>query len=170
MARATATLEGVIRELYPELDFQKLILPYVQKLVMQRLDISRAGPEAMSLILGLQTFVNEVPSQINQLLVDLSTGRFQVSVQGESFEELANASRTHSVRTLLAVLSGALILGAAVTIAPFKWVIPHTKIPVAPILLVLGLCGTLSGLFLTFLFPSGFRKIRLSKFLFWRRK
>ena len=170
LARATATLEGVIRELYPELDFQQLILPYVQRVVMKRLDLSRAGPEAMTLILGLQAFVNEVPSQMNQLLVDLSTGRFQVSVQGEAVNEVASAARTHGVRLVLSVLSASLILGTAITLAPFKFVIPRTQIPLVPVLLVLGLFVTGSGLGLSFLFPKGFQKIRLTRFLFWRRR
>jgi ubiquinone biosynthesis protein len=142
----------------------------VQRVVMKRLDLSRAGPEAMTLILGLQAFVNEVPSQMNQLLVDLSTGRFQVSVQGEAVNEVASAARTHGVRLVLSVLSASLILGTAITLAPFKFVIPRTQIPLVPVLLVLGLFVTGSGLGLSFLFPKGFQKIRLTRFLFWRRR
>ena len=31
-------LEGIVRELYPDLDFQEVIYPYVQKLLLQRFD------------------------------------------------------------------------------------------------------------------------------------
>jgi predicted unusual protein kinase regulating ubiquinone biosynthesis (AarF/ABC1/UbiB family) len=48
LARATATLEGVVREVYPAFDVQALILPYVKKLLLRRFDLERAGPEAMS--------------------------------------------------------------------------------------------------------------------------
>jgi hypothetical protein len=148
---------------------QELILPYVQKLVMRRLDLSQAGPEAMSLILGLQTFVNEVPSQMNQLLSDLSTGRFMVSARGEALDELATAGRVHSVRTVLAILGGALLIGAAITAAPFSTEWAPYGVPVLPVLFLLALGAALTGLTVTFLFPKGLRKIRLSRFLFWRR-
>lgn len=167
LARATATLEGIVRHLYPDLDFQALILPYVQKLIVRRFDVSRAGPEAMSLFLGLQDFVNEVPSQINQLLLDLSAGRFRVGVQGEAIEELALVGRVHSVRTVLALLAGALILAVAITIAPFQLAV--FGVPIAPIIFLLFLFGALWAITITFVFPKGLRKIKLSKLMFWRR-
>ncbi|MBX3469520.1 MAG: AarF/ABC1/UbiB kinase family protein [Planctomycetes bacterium] len=167
LARATATLEGIVRFLYPDLDFQALILPYVQRLVWRRFDLSRAGPEAMSLFLGMQDFVNEVPSQINQLLLDLSSGRFRVGLQGEALEELALVGRLHSARTALSVLAGALVLAAAITIAPFQYEVFH--VPVAPVLLLLASFGAFWALVMTFVFPKGFRKISVAKMMFWRR-
>lgn len=167
LARATATLEGIVRHLYPELDVQALILPYVQKLVLQRMDWTRAGPEAMSLVLGLQTFVNEVPGQLNQLLHDLSAGRFQVGIQGEPLADLDTTGRMHSVRTVQAILAGALLVAAAITLAPFKYTV--YQVPVVPVLAILGALWSLSALTLTFVFPKGLRKIRLSRFMFWRR-
>lgn len=170
LARATATLEGIVRELYPELDFQALVLPYVQRLILKRFDPSRAGPEAMALLLGLQDFVNEVPGQINQLLVDLSTGRFRVGLQGEALEEMTGAGRVHGTRVTLAVLAAGLMLSAAVTLAPFRYTVTPYEVPVVPLLALLLCLGALWALSLTFLFPKGLRKIRLSSFLFWRRR
>lgn len=169
LARATATVEGIVRHLYPDLNFQQLILPYVQKLILKRFDLSRAGPEAVTLLLGMQDFVNEVPGQINQLLLDLSGGRFRVGLQGEALEDLAMVGRVHSTRTILAILAGALLLGVAVTVAPFarEWTVG--PVPVVPVVLALALVGTLAGITVTFVFPKGLRKIRLSSFLFWRR-
>ncbi len=167
LARATATLEGIVRHLYPDLDVQALILPYVQQLIMQRLDWTRAGPEAMSLILGLQAFVNEVPGQLNQLLHDLSAGRFQVGVRGEALDELTTAGRVHGVRLVLMVQAAALIVAAAITIAPFQYTL--YDIPVAPVIALLAAGATLWALTLTFVFPKGLRKIRISRFMFWKR-
>ncbi len=167
LARATATLEGIVRYLYPDLDFQALILPYVQRLVWRRFDLSRAGPEAMSLFLGMQDFVNEVPGQINQLLLDLSAGRFRVGLQGEALDELASVGRLHSTRTVLGALAAALVVGAAITVAPFQYEVLH--VPVAPVLLLLGFFMTLGALTLTWVFPKGPRKIRLTRLMFWRR-
>jgi ubiquinone biosynthesis protein len=169
LARATATLEGIVRYLYPDLDFQALILPYVQRLVWRRFDLSRAGPEAMSLFLGMQDFVNEVPGQINQLLLDLSAGRFRVGLQGEALDELAFVGRLHSTRTVLAVMAGAFVLAAAITLAPFSTRYELLQVPIVPLLFVLGSFGIFWALTLTFMFPKGLRKIRLSRLMFWKR-
>ena len=171
LARATATLEGIVRDLYPELDFQAEIQPYVQRLILQRFDLTRAGPEVFGLLLGLQSFTTEVPAQMNQLLADLSAGRFEVGLKGEALEELSTVGRVHSVRTLLGLLTGAWILAAAITLTPFSKELTLTRwsVPLVPVLALVGALVTTWGLGLTFLFPKGPQKIRLSKLLFWRR-
>ncbi|MCA8920680.1 MAG: AarF/ABC1/UbiB kinase family protein [Planctomycetes bacterium] len=162
LSRATATLEGIIRELYPEFDFQETVYPYAQRLMFRRFNVDRAGPEAMALLVGLQEFVNEVPGQLNQLLLDLSSGRFQVSLRGEAVEELSTVGRVHSVRLVLAMLAAGLIVAAGLTLAPYKqWVVP--------VLALLALGFVLFALTLTFVFPHGWQRIRLGKFMFWRR-
>ena len=167
LARATATIEGIVRHLYPELNFQELILPYVQQLMLKRFDISRAGPEAMSLLIGVQDFVNEVPGQLNQLLVDLSAGRFRVGLQGEALEDLTQVGRVLGVRVVQAIIAASFIVAAAITSTHPLQIGP---VPVIPILCLLAAGGTLWGLTLTFVFPKGLRKIRLSSLLFWRRR
>ncbi len=167
LARATATLEGVVRQIKPDLDFQKLVLPYVQRLMLKRFDLSGSGPEAMGLLLGMQDFVREVPSQMNQLLLDLSAGRFRVGLQGEALEDLNAVGRVHGTRLVLAVLAAAFIIGAAITVAPFHYA--PWGVPVVPLVLLLSFFGTLVSLTTTFIFPKGLKKIRLSKLMFWRR-
>ncbi len=167
LARGTATLEGIVRYLYPDLDVQALILPYVQKLIVRRFDPTRAGPEAMSLFLGLQDFLNEVPSQINQLLSDLSAGRFRVGLQGEALDDLTMVGRVHGTRLVLAMLGAACIVGAAVVASRLE---NQVVLAIAATVLALAALSALLGITVTFVFPNGLRKIRLSSFLFWRRK
>jgi ubiquinone biosynthesis protein len=167
LARASATLEGVVRHINPGMDFQKLVLPYVQRLMMKRLDIKGTGPEAMGLLLGMQEFVREVPSQINQLLLDLSTGRFRASVQGEPLEDLAATGSTHGVRIILAILCGSFIIAAAIAFQPYHYT--WHDVPLVPVVLIVGFFFNLAALTTTFVFPKGLRKIRLSKLFFWRR-
>ncbi len=167
LARATATLEGIVRHLYPEMDFQAIVLPYVQRLMLKRLNLNSAGPEAMGLLLGVQDFVREVPTQMNQLLLDLSAGRFRVGLQGEALDDLGMVGRVHGTRIVLAVLAAAFAIGAAITVERYHYEV--WGVPVAPVVYLLSFCGTLGALTTTFLFPNGLRKIRLSKFFFWRR-
>lgn len=164
LLRATATLEGVLREVYPSFDLQALALPYMHRLIGHRFNLERLGPEAVALLLGLRAFVTEVPSQIDQLLRDLSAGRFQVNLGGESLREAVIAQQTLGVRQVLAILAGAGLLSASVLTL-------HPNLPVAwgvPILSLVALAISIfatGGLVLTFLFPSGLRRIRLRTFL-----
>ncbi len=164
LARATATLEGVLREVYPAFDLQALALPYVKTLLLRRFDLERAGPEAMALLLGVRDFVTEVPGQIDQLLRDLSTGRFQVSVRPESFQPLDTAQRVQGLRQVLTTLAAADILAAAIaSLQPDP--IAVRGVPVIPIVALLLSLLCLVGLVLTFAFPNGLRRIRLGALL-----
>ena len=64
-------------------------------------------------------------------------------------------------------LAGAMILGAAITVAPFKY--DPWGIPAATVLLLSGFFVVSFWIGLTFLFPQGIKKISLSKLMFWRR-
>ena len=123
----------------------------------------------MSLVLGLQTFVNEVPSQMNQLLTDLSTGRFQVALRGDAFEELSTTGRIHSTRLVLSVLCAGAMVGGAIVALPLAQEFKLARY-VLPGLALLAACGTLIGITTTYVFPHGLRKIRLSRLMFWRRR
>ena len=164
LARATATLEGVLREVYPRFDLQRLAMPYVQRLLLRRLDAERLGPEAVALLLGLRAFVTEVPSQLDQLLRDLSTGRFQVSVRPDSLAGLEAAARVHGVRQALAVLAaGAFVCAAVLSLHPDPWRLG--QVAVGPAVGALAGLLALGGLVLTLLFPSGPRRLRLGALL-----
>ncbi|MCO5169640.1 MAG: AarF/UbiB family protein [Planctomycetes bacterium] len=168
LSRATATLEGVLRGIDPGFDFQAVALPYVKRLLLRRLDVERLGPEAVALLLGLRAFVTEVPTQIDQLLRDLSTGRFQVSVRPDSLASLETAQRVQGVRQVCAVLAATAFVCAAVTSLDPAPITLHGA-PVAPIVgVALGLLA-LWWLALTFLMPHGLRRIHLGAFLGRRR-
>ncbi|MCW8139634.1 MAG: AarF/ABC1/UbiB kinase family protein [Planctomycetota bacterium] len=168
LSRATATLEGVLRSIDPGFDFQAVALPYVKRLLLRRLDVERLGPEAVALLLGLRAFVTEVPTQIDQLLRDLSTGRFQVSVRPDSLASLETAQRVQGVRQVCAVLAATSFVCAAVTSLDPAPLTAYGA-PVVPVVCVaLGLLA-LWWLSLTFLLPHGLRRLHLGALLGRRR-
>jgi ubiquinone biosynthesis protein len=164
LARATATLEGVLREIYPNFDFQRIVLPYVKRLLSRRFDVARMGPELMSLLLGVRGFVNDVPGQIDQLLRDLSTGRFRVSIDPESLRGLETAERVQSLRQALTGLAAVAFLSAAVTSLDPTPLIAW-ELPIVPVVAVALGALLVWGLILTFVFPHGLRRIRLGALL-----
>lgn len=167
LGRATATLEGVLREVYPSFDIQALAMPYVRRLLTRRFDVERLGPEAVALLLGLRSFVADVPTQIDQLLRDLSTGRFQVSVRPDSLQGVESAQNVQGVRLVLGMFVAAAALCAAV-LSLHPEPLRVAGLPVLP-LVALALGGlSLWGLVLSFIFPRGLQRIRLGA-LFGRR-
>jgi ubiquinone biosynthesis protein len=167
LARAASTVEGIGRIVYPDLNIVSVAQPYLKKMVFKRFSFDNLGPEMIGLFFGFSQFVTEVPTQIGQLLSDLSEGRFKIAIKGEELEEFVSSQRTHNLRLVIIIASAALLLTAAITIAPFKYI--YEGIPVVPAASMLLIGTLLGGLGLTYLLPRGLQKISLRKLLFWRR-
>ena len=78
--------------------------------------------------------------------------------------------RVLGVRIVQAVLAAGLIVAAAVTLAPYSSELRIGPVPLVPVFLSLAAAWALLVLTLTFVFPKGLRKIRLSSLLFGRRR
>lgn len=79
LAKAAVTIEGVIRQLCPELDVLEAALPYARRLLYDRLNPAAQDASARRMLLQLQGFANDVPAQVSQVLMDLEAGRLNVT-------------------------------------------------------------------------------------------
>src|SRR5574341_1159564 len=78
LAKASITIEGIIRKLYPRLDILEVGLPYAKELLLARFNPSDASSTLMKSLLKLQGLAEDVPGQLTQILVDLEGGKFRV--------------------------------------------------------------------------------------------
>ncbi len=175
LGRAAGTIEGIGRTLYPEFNVIKIAAPFVTRLVSRRLDPTKLGTETMGLALSLQQLLADAPMQASRLLDDLEAGRVQVGIRGRGLEDLVTAQRAHSLRVVLVASIAALVIAAAITLAPFQYTlaglgITRFAIPLVPLICLLLLPALLWLLFLTFVFPQGPRKLSVKGLLFWKRR
>src|SRR5256714_4273667 len=88
LSKASATTEGIIRQLDPDLDVAQVALPYAKQLL-----IDRYSPRSMSgglfrLLLSVPGFLQDTPQQLSQILMDLEGGKFSVTVRNEEMQRL----------------------------------------------------------------------------------
>ena len=111
LSKASITLEGLIRRLYPKLDVLEVGLPYAKELLLQRFNPSDLSGTLMKSLLKIQGLAEDLPVQLSQILTDLEGGKFRVRVQSEDLDRLAGNVRSLAITLVLGVLAGGLLAG-----------------------------------------------------------
>ncbi|MEM9070681.1 MAG: AarF/UbiB family protein [Myxococcota bacterium] len=134
MGKALMTVEGVGREIYPELDVFAEVKPYFLRLIQQRYSPERITQDVIRGVMRLSNAAQETPLQIQEILEDLRSGAFRVQVREPSiyegadrigrriFSGLVVASTILGGSILLAVRQhwvGGILLAIGVTYAAF---------------------------------------------------
>ena len=117
LAKASITVEGIIRRLYPRLDILEIGLPYAKELLFQRFNPGDASSTLMKSLLKIQGLAEDVPGQLTQILVDLEGGRFRVNVHSEDVERVGGHVRAIGVMLFLGLAVCGLTSGGLVALA-----------------------------------------------------
>ena len=117
LGKASVTVEGLIRGLYPELDVMEVGLPYAKEMLFARFQPGDASGALIKSMLKLQGLAEDVPAQLAQILSDLEGGKFRVHVRSESIDRIADNVRSLGLTVFLGLLASALALGGLFVVA-----------------------------------------------------
>lgn len=168
LGKAGINLEGVVRTLDPEIDVAREAFPYIRKLITIPDDPMGLMTEALKQFLRLKGMIDEVPLQIDQIMMDISSGKLNINISSKQLEGLIP-----SIRELGALLAFGMVAAASVVAAALL-IIPHfggTVIYGIPILPALAVIMTGFASFLVFsvagwaLFRGRDLRIRLSSWI-----
>ncbi len=163
LSRATSMVEGIIREVYPDMNVMEVAGPYAKRLLRDRLDPNDLQGNVMKVALRLQNFATEVPLQLSQILLDLETGKLSVGVRSEGLESITRVLRSLAVILPLSMLSAAFVVGGFISFARFDREIHGW--PLSGLIAVM-MAGALAGAGITsYLLGGRLVKIRLSRWL-----
>jgi ubiquinone biosynthesis protein len=162
LSRASIAVEGILRSLYPDMPIAEIFLPYAKRLLADRYDPTQMQGGLMKTLLRLQGVADEVPLQLQQLLLDLESGKFSMTVKSDQVEELNNSIRALAVVAFAGLCACGFIIGTFIAFANRP-----LEIYGVPVLGVLGIAATL------FLFSTavvrqtwrGFRKFSIKRFI-----
>ncbi|RKH63451.1 ABC1 kinase family protein [Corallococcus aberystwythensis] len=167
LSRASISTEGMLRGLYPELNIIEVALPYAKELMAGRYDPTQLQGGLMRTLLRFQSMAQDLPTQLSQILLDLETGKFSVTVRAEQFDKLNENLRSVAVIAFLGLCACGFIVGAFIAFAPRPPMYGNT-----PVLGIVGiaLAAALFGAVLTwYLFGGRFGKVSVTRFLKKRR-
>ncbi|MDP2273690.1 MAG: AarF/UbiB family protein [Archangium sp.] len=162
LSRASVAIEGVLRSLYPDLPINEIFLPYAKKLLAERYDPNQLQGGVLKTLLRLQGAANDLPMQLQQIMLDLESGKFTVTVKSEQMSELNQTLRSFAVVAFAGLCACGFIIGTFIAFAgkPFEiWGVP-----------VLGIFGIAATVFLFSTAVvrqswTGFRKLSIKRFI-----
>jgi ubiquinone biosynthesis protein len=167
LSRASVAVEGVLRSLYPDLKVSEFALPYARQLLFDRYDPSQLQGGLLRTLLRVQTFAGDLPVQLSQILLDLESGKFSVSIRTEQLERLNANLRAVAVIAFGGLCACGFIVGVFISFAQKQWLVRGL-----PVLGVIGIAAAAAffGATVTwYLFGQRVRKLRLSRWLKARR-
>ncbi|MBF0542921.1 MAG: AarF/ABC1/UbiB kinase family protein [Candidatus Riflebacteria bacterium] len=145
MGKALLTVEGLGRELVPDLNIEEEVRPFIKKLVYMRFSPSRIGSSLFKRVVDLYHWSNDLPSHVMTILDDLQSGNLKVQVeQADRVKSLENIEKIIGKLTAAMIVCSLIVSSALfITFSPGEY-----KIFGFPITLVLGLIGYFAaGLF-----------------------
>jgi|CXWL01.1.fsa_nt_gi ubiquinone biosynthesis protein len=117
LARAAIATEGILRSLYPEMNITEIALPYAKQLLGERYDPAQLQGGMMKTLLRLQSVANDLPMQLSQILLDLESGKFSVTVKADGMHELNQTLRSLAVVAFSGLCACGFIVGAFISFA-----------------------------------------------------
>ncbi|WP_225411332.1 ABC1 kinase family protein [Stigmatella hybrida] len=167
LSRASISMEGMLRSLYPEMNILEVALPYAKELLAGRYDPSQLQGGLMRTLLRFQSLATDLPTQLSQILLDLESGKFSVTVRAEQFDRLNENLRSSAIIAFVGLCACGFIVGTFIAFAQKPWMYGNT--PVLGIIGVAMSAAFFSAVFTWYLFGGRIRKVSVSRWLKKRR-
>ncbi len=114
LGKSLMTVEGVGKEIYPELDLLEEVRPYFMTLFQQRFSPERMTQDALRGLRRLGAATSEMPLQLEEILEDLRNGAFTIRTQQTQLE---SAGDRLGRRAFSGLVVGSLIIAGAILLS-----------------------------------------------------
>ncbi len=114
VGKALMTVEGIGKEIYPELDVWSELKPYLVGLIRQRYSPERIGRDLVRGFTRLSTTTRNLPGQVTDILDDLRSSRLEIRTRDPA---LTSANDRLGRRLFAAITSSALVISATALLA-----------------------------------------------------
>jgi ubiquinone biosynthesis protein len=159
LMRASVSTEGMLRSLAPDMNILEVALPYAKQLLAGQYDPTQLSGGLMRTLLRVQGMANELPTQLSQILMDLGSGKFSVTVRAEQMNQLNSSLRSAAMVAFMGFCACGFIVGAFISFAGRSWTVAGV-----PVMGVMGIAipAALFGAVLTwYVFGGRLRKLSL---------
>jgi ubiquinone biosynthesis protein len=116
LAKATATLEDIVRTLHPEVDLVGIARPFLEDIVQRRLSPQRILGTLASDAAGIGSILRTLPGQVDQLLHDYQSGGIMVRAVTPQLDEVPQRLHALGGRLSLAAFATATTIATAIAV------------------------------------------------------
>ncbi|MBW8850353.1 MAG: ubiquinone biosynthesis regulatory protein kinase UbiB [Xanthomonadales bacterium] len=117
LQKTLLNIEGVGRQLDPQLDIWAVAKPVLEKILVERYSPARLASEFRKRLPELVTRAPEMPKLLHDWLSQQTTGRHELGMRSEDLADLADTVRAMQRRIVSAILGTGLLIVAAVLYA-----------------------------------------------------
>ncbi len=114
LGKSLMTVEGIGKEIYPELDLLQEVQPHFLKLFQKRYSPERMTEDAFRGLRRFSAAASEMPMQLEEILEDLRKGSFSIRTQQPQLESAADRLGR---RAISGMVVGALLVSGAILLA-----------------------------------------------------
>ncbi|HJL19718.1 MAG TPA: AarF/UbiB family protein [Sandaracinaceae bacterium LLY-WYZ-13_1] len=116
LVKAAGTIEGLVRNLYPDVDVLAITKPYVERIFSERWSPQQMLQEALGGGIGMASLLRTVPTHVDQILHDFETGNIQVKPITPSLDRVPDTVYQSATRLAVALFAASMSVCAAVAI------------------------------------------------------
>jgi ubiquinone biosynthesis protein len=117
LARTEVALDGIARNLVPDWDMMEAVKPYATRLAAERLNPERVGGDLLRQAVSVSAMLKDMPRQIDQVLLDLERGNFQLSARTPDVAALTAAVDRNGRALVFGVGVSAFLVSASILVA-----------------------------------------------------
>jgi ubiquinone biosynthesis protein len=116
LAKATATLEDIVRTLHPAVDLVGIARPFLEDIVQRRLSPQRILGTLASDAAGIGSMLRTLPGQVDQLLHDFENGGIMVRAVTPQLDDVPQRLHALGGRLSLAAFASATTIATAIAV------------------------------------------------------
>ena len=116
MGKALAIMEGIGEILDPEFDMISLATPYVQKIMVEKLNPRRLAKDGLRFIEDSKDLLEALPENIKQILFKIRKGKLGINLHHQGLEQLIKELDKSTNRLSFSLIIAALIIASSLII------------------------------------------------------
>ena len=143
--KGISLMDGVGRQINPDLDVVKSLKPYTKKIILRKLSPDTFAKKGLSKATDFLDNIDEIPNELRSILNKLDENKFSVSTEISNFDKIDSLVKKSIFHLILGLILSANIIGTAILWASQTG--PHmgsvAVLPILGILISIGLIVTL---------------------------
>lgn len=116
LIRSMVTAEGVIRHLNPKIDLEKMLRPFLVKLVARNYNPLQFVKRVFNSVYEMGLYMEDFPRDLKNAMRKINTGEIKVDLRHKGIDPLVHTINRVTRQVISAVLIAALILGGTLMI------------------------------------------------------
>jgi ubiquinone biosynthesis protein len=113
LARSMVTIEGVIRNLDPQLDLTKMVRPFLVRTIAKHYDPIQFGKRILNSVYEMGMYMEDFPRDLKNAIRKINTGEIKVDLRHKGIDPLVHTINRVTRQIISAVILSGLLIGSA---------------------------------------------------------